>query len=127
MSTESHASTTDPEKVDHLLTNAQYDLLKKIVQLGLPAFGTLYAGLAKIWGFPNGEAVVGSIALITVFGGVILGFSSRSYSNSVSKLDGALVVDTTDAMKDVYRFELKQPLQELTPGQELTIKVQPPT
>ena len=128
MSTESPIPTpeTSVTKPDHLLTNAQYDLLKKIVQLGLPAFGALYAGLANIWGFPNGDAVVGSIALLTVFLGVVLGFSSRSYDSSEAKYDGALVVDTTDPTKDVYRFELNQPLQELTAGQNLTIKVQPP-
>lgn len=116
---------TDSTK-DHLLTNTQYDTLKKLVQLGLPAAGALYAGLAEIWGFPNGQNVVGSIALITVFGGVLLGFSSRSYDKSDTKYDGEVVVNTDDPTKVAYDFQTSGPIEDLAQKKDVIFKVQPP-
>jgi hypothetical protein len=115
--------TTAPK--DALLTNAQYDLLKKIVTLGLPAAGALYAGLAQIWGWPNAENVVGSIALLTVFLGVVLGFSGRSFANSEYKFDGEVVVDESNPLKPTYDFQTSQDLAELVQKKELIFKVTP--
>lgn len=117
---------TDTTQKDHLLTNAQYDLLKKIVQLGLPAAGALYAGLAQIWGFPYGEQVVGSLALITVFGGVLLGFSSRSYDKSETKYDGEVVVDRSNPAVPAYDFQTSGNLADLAEKKDVIFKVQPP-
>ena len=57
-----------------------YDILKWIAQIFLPALGALYFGLAQIWGFPCGEEIVGTIAVIDTFFGVILGISTRNYN-----------------------------------------------
>lgn len=46
----------------------------------LPALGTLYFALAGIWNLPCGEQVVGTIAAIDTFMGVILGISSANYN-----------------------------------------------
>lgn len=62
-----------------LLSNKQYDILKWVAQILLPALGTLYFALAGIWGFPFGEQIVGTITAIDTFLGVILGISSASY------------------------------------------------
>lgn len=62
-----------------LLSNKQYDVLKWVAQILLPALGTLYFALAGIWGFPFGEQIVGTITAIDTFLGVILGISSASY------------------------------------------------
>ena len=44
------------------LTNKQYDILKWIALIALPAIGTLYFTLATIWGLPYGDQVVGTIS-----------------------------------------------------------------
>lgn len=62
-----------------LLSNKQYDILKWVAQILLPALGTLYFALAGIWGFPFGEQIVGTITAIDTFLGVILGISSSQY------------------------------------------------
>lgn len=61
------------------LSNRQYDILKWIALVLLPALGTLYFGLAQIWGFPYGEQIVGTITVVDTFLGVILGISNAQY------------------------------------------------
>ena len=61
------------------LSNKAYDILKWIAQLLLPATGTLYFALAGLWGFPYGEQIVGTIAALDTFLGVILGISNAKY------------------------------------------------
>lgn len=65
-------------------SNKTYDVLKWIAQYFLPAVGALYLGLSKIWGFPNGEEVMGTIAALDTFLGVILGISSANYNKQNS-------------------------------------------
>ena len=36
------------------MSNQTYDVLKYVAQIGLPAMGTLYFAIAKIWGLPYG-------------------------------------------------------------------------
>lgn len=62
------------------MSNKIYDTLKYIAQVILPAAGTLYFALAGIWGFPYGEAVVGTIAAVDTFLGVALGISTAQYN-----------------------------------------------
>lgn len=61
------------------LSNKQYDILKWIALVLLPALGTLYFGLAQIWDFPYGEQIVGTITAVDTFLGVILGISNAQY------------------------------------------------
>lgn len=60
-------------------SNKTYDILKWVAQYLLPAAGTLYFGLASIWGLPYGEEVVGTITAVDTFLGVLLGISSANY------------------------------------------------
>jgi len=62
-----------------VFNNRVYDVLKWITQFMLPGLGTLYFALAKIWKFPYGEEIVGSIAAVTAFLGLLLGISSHNY------------------------------------------------
>ena len=59
-----------------------YDALKWIAQLFLPALGTLYFALAKIWGLPFGVEIVGSIAAVDAFLGTVLGISTAKYNKA---------------------------------------------
>lgn len=61
------------------LSNRAYDVLKWITLIVLPAIASLYFGLAQIWGFPYGEQVVGTIAVVCTFLGAILGISNVRY------------------------------------------------
>lgn len=57
-----------------------YDVLKFIAQIVLPALGTLYFALAKIWGLPFGTEVVGTITAVDTFMGALLGISTSQYN-----------------------------------------------
>lgn len=60
-------------------SNKFYDVMKYVVTIALPAFTVFYSALAGIWGWPNAEAVVGTIAAVTVFLGALLNISSSKY------------------------------------------------
>ena len=64
------------------ISNKTYDILKWIAQYLLPAAGALYFALAKIWGLPFGTEIVGTIAAVDTFLGVILGISTASYNKA---------------------------------------------
>lgn len=65
-----------------MISNKTYDILKWIAQYLLPALGALYAALSGIWGLPYGEQVVGTVAAIDTFLGVVLGISSAQYNKA---------------------------------------------
>ena len=66
-------------------TNKVYDVLKVIAQLWIPALGTLYFTLAQIWNLPYPEEIVGTLAAIDTFLGVVLGISTLSYREEHKK------------------------------------------
>ena len=61
-------------------SNKQYDVLKYIAQIVLPAVATLYFALASIWGLPYGEQIVGTITAFDAFLGAILHVSTKDYN-----------------------------------------------
>ena len=61
------------------MSNKVYDILVWVVQIVLPAIGTLYFALAGIWGFPYAEQIVGTIAAVTAFLGTVLKISNIQY------------------------------------------------
>jgi len=65
------------------LNNKTYDIFKWIAQILLPALGTLYFALSKIWGLPFATEVVGTIAAVDTFLGAILGISSINYNKGL--------------------------------------------
>lgn len=64
------------------LSNKAYDILKFVAQILLPAVGTLYFALARIWNFPYAEEIVGTITAIDAFLGALLGISSMNYNKN---------------------------------------------
>jgi len=77
-----------------LFNHGVYEFLKKLVQIILPAFASLYFGIAQIWDLPNAENVVGTTALVVTFLGVCLGLSTKEYSRTELKYDGDVVIET---------------------------------
>ncbi len=65
-----------------ILSDKVYNLIKKIAQYILPAFGTLYSALAGIWGLPYAVEIVGTITAIDTFLGVFLGICSHNYKSN---------------------------------------------
>jgi len=78
-----------------VFNNRVYDILKWITQFLLPGLGTLYFALAKIWKFPYGEEIVGSIAAVTAFLGLLLGISSHNYVG-----DGVIQIDPDELPRE---------------------------
>jgi hypothetical protein len=70
------------------MSNSLYDALKWIAQIGLPALGTLYFALAKIWGFPYAAEVVGTISAVDVFLGSLLQISTSQYNKTLEDKTG---------------------------------------
>lgn len=63
------------------LPNSVYDCLKFLCTIFLPACGTLYFTLSKVWGnLPYAEEVVGTLSAIAVFIGALIGISSMNYN-----------------------------------------------
>lgn len=86
----------ESEPSGQLFTNALYDKLKFISLVLLPALGALYFGLAQIWGLPAAEQVVGSIAVLDAFLGVLLKKSTDKYYRSGANFDGDANVVSED-------------------------------
>ena len=105
------------------MNNKTYDVLKWIAQYLLPASGTLYFALSSIWGLPHGEQVVGTIAALTTFLGVILGVSSAQYDKTQPSDDGVLNIDTTDPNKDFYSLDIDTGLDDLKAKSKITLKI----
>lgn len=78
------------------ISNKIYDILKWIAQYGLPAIGTLYFAIANVWGFPYGEEVIGTIAAIDTFLGILLGISSSTYNKTTKTITVANINVETD-------------------------------
>jgi hypothetical protein len=79
-----------------LFNKGVYEFLKKLVQIILPAFASLYFGLAQIWGLPHAENVVGTTALVATFLGICLGLSTREYNNTELKFDGDVLIESNE-------------------------------
>lgn len=62
------------------MSNKVYDVLKYIALILLPALGTLYFALAKIWGFPYAAEIVGTISAVDAFLGALLQISTNQYN-----------------------------------------------
>lgn len=104
-----------------------YDKLKWLVQIGLPAAGTLYFALAGIWNLPSAEQVVGTIVAVDTFGGVVLQISSNRYEESGDKYDGTIHVLESVKGGDHGKFSLNLPLDAETVenADEVRLKVVP--
>ena len=64
------------------MSNKTFDTLRAICEVILPAVGTLYFALAKIWGLPWGTEIVGTISAVSVCIGTIIGIKRREWNNT---------------------------------------------
>lgn len=104
-----------------IISSKTYDLLKRLVQFVLPSVGAFYFALAQIWGLPAGEAVVGTVAALTVFLSAVLGVSNRAYNNDDARFDGVIAVSPND---NVAAMQLdSRPVSDWADKDSITIKV----
>lgn len=110
-----------------MLSNKTYDALKWVAQILLPGLGALYFGLGQVWGFPNVEEVVGTITLIDIFLGGLLGFSSASYKKSDDYRDGSLtqVGSDPDTGMPHLAMTLNKTPDELMGKETVRLEVEP--
>ena len=71
------------------MSNKLYDVLKYIALILLPALGTLYFALAKIWGFPYAAEIVGTISAVDAFLGALLQISTNKYNKEQQEQEKA--------------------------------------
>lgn len=106
------------------ISNKTYTILKWLVQLVLPALGTCYFALCGIWGFPYGEEVVGTIAAVTTFLGVILGITGYNYDKSGKGINGTLIIDKLpdDILESAVVFN--EPIEDISDKDRVKLKVE---
>jgi hypothetical protein len=106
------------------LSNVQYNALKWIALVFLPALAALYLGLAALWDLPKPTEVAGTVTLLDTFLGVLLNVATKNYNNSGTKFDGALHVDDQDT-RLIHQLEITTPPEDLGKKDSITLKVVP--
>lgn len=107
------------------LSNELYDRLKFFAMVVLPAVGSLYFGLAGIWGLPKPEEVVGTIVVLDTFLGVVLGLSSKRYNEAAEEsYDGTLEINAHDS-SIIHTLELTTAPEELGKKNTIVLRVSP--
>jgi hypothetical protein len=91
----------------------------------LPAVSTLYFALGNIWGFPYVTEVIGSIAALSAFLGVILGISTKAYNTSDARFGGSIDVGINETGTKVYSLNLNSDPEELEMLPEVRFKINP--
>lgn len=113
----------EDEDKNPIFSDKVYNQIKYAAQYWLPGLGALYAALAALWGFPYATEVVGSIAAIDIFLGVLLGLGAASYNKSDAKFDGSLNVTQTDNGQ-FHALQLNEGQYQALPSKgEITLKV----
>lgn len=119
MSVSSHAKPQNP-----MLGDGAYNVVKKSATIVLPALGTLYFTLSQIWGLPHAEAVVGTIAAVNTFLGVIIQISKKSYYSSNAPYVGEIKVqESPDGSRKVFSLVVDGDPEALEYMDQATFKI----
>jgi Putative phage holin Dp-1 len=105
-----------------MVTGKLYVYLKWAAQIFLPALGVLYFALTDLLGLPATEQIMGTILIIDLGLGVILGISQMHYKKQISS--GVMRIDEIGD-KITYSLELDEDPVILADKQEVRFKVQP--
>lgn len=89
----SHAKQTP------MLSNSAYNVVKKSATIVLPALSGLYIAIAQIWNFDHVDQVVGTLAALNTFLGVIIQLSKKSYYASSAPYVGEIKVQNIGEKK----------------------------
>lgn len=108
------------------LTNKVYDRLKFFVQIVIPAAMTAYATIAALWGLGYTDKIVGTLAALNLFFGIVLGVSKSRYNPDTDvTYDGTMVVNENDPNKDIFTLKIDAvALADLKNRQSITLNVE---
>ncbi len=72
--------------MQYIISNKAYSVIKWAVLIVLPAFATLFSGVASAWGVEASvvQAIVTTITAVSAFGGTVLGVSQATAKPSDS-------------------------------------------
>lgn len=94
------SKSEETKKGDIIMSDALYNTLKTNTQIYIPALATLYFSLAQLWGLPKAEEIVGTLAAVDVFLGLLLGYSSKKFNERGGHTVGDLVVEQVEVDDD---------------------------
>lgn len=113
-----------------LFTDAVYRKLRFMALIVLPALAALYFGVSQIWGLPNTEEVMGTIALVDTFLGSLLKWSTSTYESGTleqpKKYDGAVSLEPGEEGGSQLRLHEINP-RAVETKTEITLKVLSPS
>lgn len=108
------------------LSDAQYEALKYVALVILPALGTLYFAMAGLWGLPAATQVVGTIVALDTFLGVVLKVSTAQYEKNTDNYHGTVgLVDYGGDVGEKVKFDVLTDPNTLTDGKQVVFKVVP--
>ena len=67
------------------MSNKTYDIIKDIALLWLPLVGTVYFGLAGLWGLPYADQIAGSVTVLDTALGAVVKYFAEKYKKIESK------------------------------------------
>lgn len=70
-----------------MLSNKMYDRLKFVLQFALPALAALVFGITNLWGLPYGDKILGTISVVELALGTLLGISTKSYKAQLGEAE----------------------------------------
>jgi hypothetical protein len=111
-----------------MLEDNVYSFGKKAVQVYIPAVSAFYFALGNIWGFPAIEKVTGSLAVLAVFIGTLLGISSKNFDKSGAGYVGNMIVVPKEDGAFTYTLDVKDNIDvaDLQDKDSISFKVVPP-
>lgn len=101
------------------MNNQNYDILKRVALIIIPALATFINAVGIVWGVPYTNEATATITAFGVFLGAALGISSKNYT---PETHGNLVVTKSDY---VYADFLAEPAN-LKDGDTIVLKVTKP-
>jgi hypothetical protein len=111
-----------PNQTHPLLSNNNYDKLKKVTTIVLPALVTLWLTIANVWNLPNSQEIGLTIGAINTFFGVVLAVATNTYNKSDEKFDGQINVLEGDE-KTTMQLELDKGPEVLKEQSEVAFRV----
>lgn len=106
-----------------ILNDASYTAVRRSATLFLPAIGALYFTIAQIWNLPYAAEVVGTVAALNIFAGVLATVAKKFYDATGVKYDGSVDVKVSDDGSKQFLLNLNGDPNELDKKTEIVFKV----
>lgn len=90
-----------------ILGSSTYNKLKWLAIVGFPAFGAAYFGLSDLWSLPKATEVLGTLNIVGVLLGSLLGFSTRNYNKAENAEPEAGILAITGYNEDTGNPDLE--------------------